>query len=151
MELHNLRPAVGAVKDRKRIGRGGARGGTSGKGHNGAQARSGYSSKRGFEGGQMPLKKRVPYVYGFKSYNRVVYKAVNLDLVQNLVDKIGVVEVTRDLFIKNGIIGKNDLYKILANGEIKGKIKIYAHAISVSAKKKIENVGGAVELINIYE
>ncbi|MDC6386010.1 50S ribosomal protein L15 [Flagellimonas taeanensis] len=145
MDLHNLKPAEGAVhKEGKRVGRGegSGKGGTSTRGHKGAKARSGYSKKIGFEGGQMPLQRRVPK-FGFKNINRKDYKAVNLAKLQELVDNAGVKnEVTLDTLIQNGLAHKNDLVKILGNGELKASLKVSAHKFSASAKAAIEAAGG---------
>lgn len=143
MNLHNLRPAKGSVKTGKRIGRGqgSGRGGTSTRGHKGAQSRSGYSSKPGFEGGQMPLQRRLPK-FGFKSLNRVEYNGINLDVLQGLVDRHGVTDITGEVIVEHGLAGKRDRVKILGRGELKSKINVTAHAFSESAKKAIEALGG---------
>jgi len=145
MNLGSLKPASGSVKTRKRIGRGqgSGRGGTSTRGHKGAKSRSGYSRKIGFEGGQMPLQRRVPKS-GFKNINRVEYKAINLDVIQNLVDKKKVKEVTPEILSENGIVSKNDKVKILGRGELTAKVAVKAHAFSESAKAAIEKNGGEV-------
>jgi len=148
MNLSNLKPASGSTKTRKRIGRGSGSGlgGTSTRGHKGAKSRSGYSKKVGFEGGQMPLQRRLPK-FGFKNINRVEYKAINLDTIQKLADekKLDKVEV-KDL-IEAGFISSKQLVKILANGEITAKLEIQAHAFSKSAVAAIEAAGGnAVKL-----
>ena len=145
MKLHTLKPAEGSTKTRKRIGRGqgSGRGGTSTKGHKGAQSRSGYSQKRGFEGGQMPLQRRVPK-FGFKNRNRIEYKAVNLDVIQNLADQYKVDTVDNKFLIEHGIIGKNDLVKILGRGELNVKVDVAANAFSASAVEAIEKSGGKV-------
>lgn len=143
MNLNNLTPAKGSVKNRKRIGRGqgSGYGGTATRGHKGAKSRSGYSKKIGFEGGQMPLQRRVPK-FGFKNINRVEYKPINLDIIQVLVDKLNVSEITVDLLIDNGYVSKNDNIKILGRGELKAKVNITAHKFSASAKAEIEAKGG---------
>ncbi len=145
MDLSNLKPAEGSRgRDGKRLGRGQAsgKGGTAARGHKGAKSRSGYSKKIGFEGGQMPLQRRVPK-FGFKNRNRVAYQAVNLDKLQALVDDKGIKdEVNFDTFVENGLVSKNDLVKILGNGELKAKLKISAHKFSASAKAAIEAAGG---------
>jgi large subunit ribosomal protein L15 len=143
MNLSNLRPAKGSVKNRKRIGRGqgSGRGGTSTKGHKGAQSRSGYSEKIGFEGGQMPLQRRLPK-FGFKSLNRVEYNGVNLDVIQGLVDKHNISDITMEVFVSHGLASKRDRVKILGRGEIKSKVNITAHAFSETAKAAIESLGG---------
>jgi len=143
MDLSSLKPAKGSTKNRKRIGRGqgSGRGGTSTRGHKGAKSRSGYSRKWGFEGGQMPLQRRVPK-FGFKNRNRIEYKAVNLDAIQNLVEKTKAKKIDIELLTNNGIIGKNDLVKVLGRGEIKSKVEITAHGFSEAAIKAIEEAGG---------
>ena len=143
MKLHTLKPAEGSTKNRKRIGRGQGSGfgGTSTRGHKGAKSRSGYKSKRGFEGGQMPLQKRVPK-FGFKNRNRVAYKAVNLALIQNLIDNKGVKEITPEVLVANGIVQKKDLIKTLGNGDLKTNINVTAHKFSATALKAIEVIGG---------
>lgn len=143
MNLHNLTPAKGSVKTGKRIGRGtgSGRGGTSTRGHKGAKSRSGYSKKIGFEGGQMPLQRRVPK-FGFKNINRVEYKAINLDIIQNLIDKKNVTEINPEVLKANGLVGNNELVKILGRGELKGKINVTAHKFSATAKASIEAQGG---------
>ena len=148
MELHNLKPADGAVKNNKRIGRGtgSGRGGTSTRGHKGAQSRSGYSRKPGFEGGQMPLQRRLPK-FGFKNINRIEYTGINLDVLQKLADK-NITELDHATFVKNGLASKSDRVKILGRGELKASINITAHAFSASAKEAIEKVGGTTALLN---
>ncbi len=143
MDLSSLKPAKGSTKNRKRIGRGqgSGRGGTSTRGHKGAKSRSGYSRKLGFEGGQMPLQRRIPK-FGFKNRNRIEYKAVNLDAIQNLVEKTKAKKVDIELLTNNGMIGKNDLVKVLGRGEIKAKVEITAHGFSEAAIKAIEEAGG---------
>jgi large subunit ribosomal protein L15 len=143
MNLNNLTPAKGAVKSQRRIGRGqgSGYGGTSTRGHKGAKSRSGYSKKVGFEGGQMPLQRRVPK-FGFKNINRVEYKAINLDIIQSLVDKKNVTEITPEVLRENGLVGRNELVKILGRGELNAKISVAAHKFSSSAKAGIEAQGG---------
>ena len=143
MDLSSLKPAKGSTKNRKRIGRGqgSGRGGTSTRGHKGAKSRSGYSRKFGFEGGQMPLQRRVPK-FGFKNRNRIEYKAVNLDAIQDLVEKTKAKKVDIELLTNNGMIGKNDLVKVLGRGKIKAKVEITAHGFSEAAIKAIEEAGG---------
>lgn len=145
MKLHNLKPSEGSVRNRKRVGRGqgSGRGGTSTRGHKGAKSRSGYKSKMGFEGGQMPLQRRVPK-FGFKNYNRVEYKPVNLEAIQALVDKTNQEIVTLELLAENGIVGKKDLVKILGRGELTAKVEVSAHKFSASAKEAIEKAGGKI-------
>jgi len=148
MELHNLRPAKGAVKARKRVGRGqgSGRGGTSTRGHKGAGSRSGDYSKVGFEGGQMPLQRRLPKI-GFKSPNRVELIPINLERLQDIVDKYGVDAVTPDFLVEAGIVGKGEYIKVLGRGELSAKINVTAHAFSATAKAAIEANGGSVNLV----
>ncbi len=148
MNLSNLKPAEGSTKNRKRIGRGtgSGRGGTSTRGHKGAGSRSGYKSKVGFEGGQMPLQRRVPKV-GFKNPNRVEYVGVNLDVLQKIAEKFNLQVVTFDVLKEHGLISKNDLVKIMGRGEITIKLEVKAHAFTVAAQKAIEALGGTVEKI----
>lgn len=145
MKLNTLKPAEGSTKNNKRIGRGqgSGRGGTSTKGHNGAQSRSGYSRKSGFEGGQMPLQRRVPK-FGFTSPNRVEYKAINLDTLQELAEKLGESTISAETLVANGLAGKNDLIKVLGRGEIKNKVEVTAHKFSAAATAAIEKAGGTV-------
>ena len=148
MDLSNLKPAEGSTKKPKRIGRGqgSGRGGTSTRGHKGAKSRSGYSKKLGYEGGQMPLARRVPK-YGFRNFNRKEYKGINLDVLQQLAEKQSTDTITREDFIKSGYVSKNDLIKILGRGELKAKLAVTAHAFSASAKKAIEELGGTANII----
>tara|TARA_B100000508_G_C11406450_1_gene251028 strand:- start:159 stop:611 length:453 start_codon:yes stop_codon:yes gene_type:complete len=145
MELHNLKPAEGSVKkEGKRLGRGQGSGkaGTSGRGHKGAKSRSGYSKKIGFEGGQMPLQRRVPK-YGFTNRNRKEYQGINLDTLQDLVDRKKVKDtVDFETIVNLRLAGKNELVKILGRGELKAKLKVSAHKFSASAKSAIEAAGG---------
>lgn len=145
MDLSNLKPAEGSVKNQgKRIGRGqgSGKGGTATRGHKGAKSRSGYSKKLGFEGGQMPLQRRVPK-FGFTNVNRVEYQGVNLDTLQQLVDD-KVIKDTVDLvaLLELGLVGKNDLVKILGRGELSSKLTVTAHKFTASAKAAIEAAGG---------
>ena len=148
MDLSNLQPAEGSTKQRKRVGRGqgSGRGGTSTRGHKGAKSRSGYSRKVGFEGGQMPLQRRVPK-FGFTNINRKEYKGVNLDILQGLVDNKNVKEITTEVLIQNGLVSKNDLIKILGRGELKAKLDVTVHAFSKTAKAAIEAAGGAANAL----
>ncbi len=148
MDLSNLKPAKGSVKNKKRIGRGqgSGRGGTSTRGHKGAQSRSGYKRKSGFEGGQMPLFRRVPK-FGFKNINRKEYQGINLDTLQQLVDNKKVTTVDQAVLIENGLASKNDLIKILGRGELKAKLEISAHAFTKTAKAAIEAQGGQANII----
>ncbi|MCC6369425.1 MAG: 50S ribosomal protein L15 [Bacteroidia bacterium] len=143
MKLSGLKPATGSVKSNYRRGRGqgSGGGGTATRGHKGAQSRSGYSRKRGFEGGQMPLQRRLPK-FGFKNINRIEYNGINLDSIQQLVDKINVTTIDMDVLIKNGLAGKHELVKIMGRGELKSKINITVEAFTASAKKAIEEKGG---------
>jgi large subunit ribosomal protein L15 len=143
MKLENLKPADGSTKTNKRLGRGqgSGRGGTSTRGHKGAKARANYKRKIGFEGGQMPLQRRVPK-FGFKNINRVEYKGVNLDSIQLLAEKKGIDTITPEVLYKQGLVSKNDNIKILGRGELKAKVKISAHAFSATAKAAIEAKGG---------
>jgi len=144
MSLHNLQPAKGSVKSSKRIarGEGSGKGGTATRGHKGAQSRSGYSRKVGFEGGQMPLQRRVPK-FGFKNINRKEYVGINLDTLQALVDNGKITDtVNLDVLIANRLAGKNDLVKILGRGELKAKLNITVHKFTASAKAAIEAAGG---------
>ena len=148
MELHKLKPAKGSTKSKKRIarGQGSGYGGTSTRGHKGAKSRSGYSRKRAFEGGQMPLQMRLPK-RGFKNPNRVEYVPLNLSRLQAISEKFNSKEISLDMLVDNGIVGKNDLVKVLAKGEIKDSLKVTAHAVSEKAKEAIESKGGSVTLI----
>ena len=143
MKLNTLKPASGSVTTRKRVGRGpgSGLGETSGRGHKGAGQRSGTKRKIGFEGGQMPLQRRLPK-FGFRNINRVEYKGINLDLLQTLSDKLSVSEITHDILVNNGICAKKDLVKILGRGELKSKLKVSAHGFSATAKAAIEKAGG---------
>lgn len=145
MNLSNLKPAEGSVKTRKRIGRGpgSGMGGTSTRGHKGAKSRSGYSKKIGFEGGQMPLQRRVPK-FGFKNINRVEYKAINLDTIQKLYEAKNLTKVGVAEFIEAGFISANHLVKVLGKGSLNAKLEVSAHAFSKSACAAIEAVGGTV-------
>jgi large subunit ribosomal protein L15 len=149
MKLHTLKPAEGSIKNSKRIGRGpgSGRGGTSTRGHKGAKSRSGYSRKLGFEGGQMPLQRRVPK-FGFKNPNRVEYKAVNLESLEALASKLNIADITVQVLVDNGIVGKSDLVKILGRGELTTKINVAAHKCSVTASQTIEKLGGTVTIIS---
>ncbi|MCO5945942.1 MULTISPECIES: 50S ribosomal protein L15 [Mucilaginibacter] len=145
MNLSNLKPAEGSTKNRKRIGRGtgSGRGGTSTRGHKGAGSRSGTSTKVGFEGGQMPLQRRVPKV-GFKNPNRTEYTGVNLDVLQALTEKYSLSSVDFDTLKEHGLASRNDLVKILGRGELKAKLEVKAHAFTATAQKAIEAAGGTI-------
>lgn len=143
MKLESLSPAKGSVKNGKRIGRGqgSGRGGTSTRGHKGAQSRSGYSRKVGFEGGQMPLQRRVPK-FGFKNNNKIVSKPINLSDLQTLSESKKLKEITPEILNQNGLAGKNDVIKILGSGELKAKLSVTAHKFSKTAQEAIEKAGG---------
>ena len=145
MKLNILRPAEGSVKIRKRVGRGAGSGlgGTSTRGHKGAKSRSGYSRKIGFEGGQMPLQRRLPK-FGFKNINRVEYKAINLDTIQKLAEAKSLTKVGVNDFIEAGFISSNQLVKVLGNGTLTNKLEVEANAFSKSAAAAIEAAGGTV-------
>ena len=148
MELHNLSPAKGSVKKRKRIarGQGSGRGGTSTRGHKGQKSRSGYSRKRNFEGGQMPLQMRLPK-RGFKNINRVEYVAINLARLQAISDKYKLDNIDIQALVDNGIVNKSDRVKVLGRGAVTSKLDITAHACSETAKNAIESAGGTITLI----
>jgi large subunit ribosomal protein L15 len=148
MDLSNLKPAEGSIKSRKRIarGQGSGRGGTATRGHKGAKSRSGYKSKAGFEGGQMPLYRRVPK-FGFKNLNRTEYRGINLDSIQKLADEKKLETIDTEILISNGLASKKDLIKILGRGELKSKLEIKAHAFSGTAIKEIEAKGGTATKI----
>ena len=143
MNLENLKPAKESTKNRKRIGRGegSGKGGTSTRGHKGAKSRSGYSKKVGFEGGQMPLQRRVPK-FGFSNINRVEYKAVNLSIINLLAEKYNSSDITIDMMIESGIVGKNQKVKILNKGQLTKKVNVQAHSFSKTAKESITQSGG---------
>jgi large subunit ribosomal protein L15 len=148
MKLNKLKPAEGSIKNRKRIGRGegSGHGGTSTRGHKGAGSRSGSKRKIGFEGGQMPLQRRLPK-FGFKNLNRIEYKGINLDTLQLLVDKHNLTEVTFETLVANGICSKKTLVKVMGRGELKGKLNVTAHAFTATAKAAIEAMGGTANTI----
>jgi large subunit ribosomal protein L15 len=149
MELHNLRPAAGSVKrNTKRIGRGqgSGKGGTSTKGHKGDKSRSGHYDKKGFEGGQMPLQRRLPK-RGFKNINRVEYQGINLDRLQEFVSKHNLTDVTFENMCKLGLVSKNARVKILATGELTTKVNVTVHAYSAAAKTAVETLGGAANTL----
>lgn len=145
MKLSNLQPAEGSIKTRKRIGRGtgSGLGGTSTRGHKGAKSRSGYSKKIGFEGGQMPLQRRVPK-FGFKNINRVEYKAINIETLQKLAESKKLEKVTFNDYVEAGFISAHQLVKVLGNGTLTAKLDVEANAFSKSAVAAIEAVGGSV-------
>lgn len=148
MNLSNLKPAEGSTKSQKRIGRGqgSGRGGTSTRGHKGQKSRSGYSRKIGFEGGQMPLQRVVPKS-GFKNINRVEYKAINLDILQQIADKRKVTTIDLNSLVNAGIASKNDKIKILGGGSLNLKLDVKAHAFSKSAREAIEKLEGTTEIL----
>jgi large subunit ribosomal protein L15 len=148
MDLSNLRPAKGSVKKSKRLGRGqgSGKGGTSTRGHKGAKSRSGYSKKIGFEGGQMPLQRRIPK-YGFKNVNRKEYKGINISTLQNLAERHNIEKIDFEVLVMAGLVSKNALVKILGKGTLERKLEVHAHAFSKSAVVAIEaNKGTAVKL-----
>ena len=144
MNLSNLKPATGSVKSKKRIarGQGSGHGGTATRGHKGQKSRSGYSKKVGFEGGQMPLQRRVPK-FGFKNINRIDYKGINLDTIQALVDAKKIKdEVTFEILLANGLVRKNELVKILGRGALTAKLNVTAHKFTATSQAAIEASGG---------
>lgn len=145
MELHNLKPAENSTKKDKRIGRGqgSGKGGTATRGHKGQKSRSGYSRKIGFEGGQMPLQRRVPK-FGFTNISRKEYKGINIETLEKLADKKGVTTIDIETLVEAGLVKKNSLVKILGNGTLTKKLDVKAHAFSKSAIKAIESVEGTV-------
>ncbi len=145
MDLSNLKPAKGSVRKKRRIarGQGSGKGGTSTRGNKGQKSRSGYSKKIGFEGGQMPLQRRVPK-YGFKNRNRVEYKAINLTSLQELADKRDLDRIDVETLVESGLVSKNTKVKILGNGSLTRKLDVKAHAFSVAARKAIEEAKGTV-------
>ena len=145
MELHNLKPAVGSNKSNKRVGRGpgSGYGGTSTRGHKGAKSRSGYKHKVGFEGGQMPIQRRVPK-FGFNNINRVEYKAVNLDALESLAAAAGLARITVEDLRNAGLVSKKALVKVLGNGAVTRAIEVEAHAFSKAAEEAIKAAGGSV-------
>jgi large subunit ribosomal protein L15 len=145
MNLSNLKPAAGATRNNKRLGRGegSGGGGTATRGHKGAKSRSGYSRKSGFEGGQMPLQRRVPK-FGFTNINRVEYKGINLDVIQGLLENGAVTSMDQAYFVQAGLVSKNAKIKILGRGELTTALEVHAHAFSKSAVEAIEKAGGKV-------
>ena len=148
MDLSNLHPAKGSIKHSKRIGRGAGsgKGGTSTRGNKGAKARSGYHQKVGFEGGQMPLYRRVPK-FGFKNLNRIEYVGINIDTLNTLAEAKNIVDFNVEVFRQNGLISGKDKVKILGRGELTKSINVSAHAFSSTAKKAIEDKGGAATIV----
>ena len=149
MNLHSLKPAKGSTHTKKRLGRGpgSGMGGTSTRGHKGAKSRSGYSQKIGFEGGQMPLQRRIPK-FGFKNINRVEYVGINLDVIQNLAETHNISTFTPEIIRTHGLLSKNDLVKVLGRGELKSKVSVTAHAFSATAQKAIEAQGGEIAKVS---
>ena len=148
MDLSNLRPAKGSIKKSKRLGRGqgSGKGGTSTRGHKGAKSRSGYSKKIGFEGGQMPLQRRVPK-YGFKNVNRKEYKGINISTLQKLAEEHNIEKIDFEVLVTSGLVSKNTLVKILGKGTLERKLEVCAHAFSKSAVEAIEaNKGTVIKL-----
>jgi|ERR1043165_3006977 large subunit ribosomal protein L15 len=147
MKLHTLKPASGSTKTNKRLGRGqGSGGSTAGRGHKGAQSRSGNHKKVGFEGGQMPLQRRIPK-FGFKNNEKIYYKGINLDVLEALATKTKAAALNLQLMMENGIVGKNDKVKVLGRGELKAKVNVEAHAFSATATKAIESAGGSATTV----
>lgn len=146
MDLSNLKPASGSTRTNKRVGRGhgSGGGGTAGRGHKGQKSRSGYSRKIGFEGGQMPLQRRVPK-FGFKNINRKEYKGINISTLQTLADKLSVQAIDLEALINGGLISKNDNVKILGDGALSAKLDVKAHAFSKKAEEAILAAGGTIE------
>ena len=143
MNLNNIRPATGSTHSTKRIGRGqgSGKGGTAGKGHNGQQARAGYSQKIGFEGGQMPLQRRLPK-FGFTNINRKEYRGINIDTLQILADTKNITEITQEVLVANGLAKKSEIVKIMGRGELKAGISVSAHKFTKSAEEAIAKAGG---------
>ena len=143
MNLNNIRPAAGSTHSTKRIGRGqgSGKGGTAGKGHNGQQARAGYSQKIGFEGGQMPLQRRLPK-FGFTNINRKEYRGINIDTLQILADTKNITEITQEVLVANGLAKKSEIVKIMGRGELKSAVSISAHKFTKTAEEAIAKVGG---------
>ena len=143
MNLNNIRPAAGSTHSTKRIGRGqgSGKGGTAGKGHNGQQARAGYSQKIGFEGGQMPLQRRLPK-FGFNNINRKEYRGINVDTLQILADTKNITEITQEVLVANGLAKKSEIVKIMGRGELKAGISVSAHKFTKSAEEAIAKAGG---------
>lgn len=148
MKLESLKPNKGSVKANDRVGRGhgSGGGGTAKRGHKGAKSRSGYSQKRGFEGGQMPLQRRLPK-FGFKNVNRIEHNGINLDTLQKFVDKTKITEINHDVLVQNGLAAKTDLVKIMGRGELTSKVDIKIHAFTATAKKAIEEKGGTITAV----
>lgn len=152
MNLSNLKPAEGSIKHSKRIGRGqgSGKGGTSTRGHKGAKARSGYHSKVGFEGGQMPIYRRLPK-FGFKNINRIEYVGINIDMLNSLAETKNITNFDLDVLKQNGLISGKDRVKILGRGELNHMINVTAHAFTATAKKAIEDKGGVASVIEMVK
>ena len=148
MDLSSLKPAYGSTHHEKRIGRGqgSGKGGTSTRGHKGAKSRSGYHMKIGFEGGQMPLQRRVPK-FGFKNINRIAYKAINISMLQALAERDNLTMIDRDILIEAGLLSKNELLKVLGDGAISAKLEVKANAFSKKAVEAIQTAGGSVVVL----
>ncbi len=148
MSLNNLQPAKGSVKHSKRIGRGAGsgKGGTATRGNKGAKARSGYHQKIGFEGGQMPIYRRLPK-FGFKNINRIEYVGINLDMLNTLAEAKNITDFTFETFRENGLVSKKDRVKILGRGELNKTVNVTAHAFTATAKQAIEGKGGVATVI----
>ncbi len=148
MDLSSLKPACGSTHHERRIGRGqgSGKGGTSTRGHKGAKSRSGYHTKIGFEGGQMPLQRRVPK-FGFKNINRVAYKAINVSMLQALAERDNLTMIDREVLVNAGLLSKNDLLKVLGDGAISAKLEVKANAFSKKAVEAIEAAGGSVVVL----
>jgi large subunit ribosomal protein L15 len=148
MKLSSLKPAAGSIKTSKRIGRGtgSGKGGTSTKGHKGDKARSGHKDKLGFEGGQMPLQRRIPK-FGFTNINRVEFKGVNLDTIQELIDLKKLTFIDFETLYTNGLVSKRDRVKLLGRGELKSKVTIKLHAFTKAAQASVESAGGSIEIV----
>jgi large subunit ribosomal protein L15 len=148
MNLSNLKPAKGSNRSKRRLGRGEGSGfgDTAGRGHKGAKSRSGYTKKRGFEGGQMPIQRRLPK-FGFTNPNRVAYRGINIDVIERLANEKKIDTFSPEVFAENGLASKKDLIKILGRGELNAKVTVTAHAFSASAKEAIEGKGGEAKTL----
>jgi large subunit ribosomal protein L15 len=152
MELHTLKPAIGSLSHKKRVGRGegSGKGGTAARGYNGAQSRSGYKRKAGFEGGQNPLQRRLP-MHGFKCPSRIEFTPLNLSVLQALAEKYNITQIDHVFLRTHRVIGKNEKYKILGDGQLTVKLAVSAHRCSTAALQAIQNLGGSVTILAIYE
>ncbi len=148
MKLNTIRPASGATHNSKRLGRGqgSGKGGTATKGHKGQKSRAGYSQKIGFEGGQMPLQRRLPK-FGFNNVNRKEYRGINLDTLQLLADTKNITEITHDVLVENGLAKKSEMVKILGRGELTANLTVSAHKFTKTAEQAITNAGGNVNTL----